>query len=313
VESQLPEWTRVEVDTTKEGWGNEFKGLEKYVKVDAEGKTTLSFADTVLLDIDGNPIKLETTDFSYNPEGTVIKFAQEDRIWVGAWEFTKDENGEYKLKDVVRIRAPRPDTKGVVEDPATVVPHLNKEDMKLMDLFIAQTANIDIFEDGTFPVSKAGLTPDHFTFKQVPSKYGFPEYEYFYPAPPRSETSRFQDMKPRSYPVWVQTDSPSIFINELGTLITTSILDRSTKTYNVKSIIQIEGYIKSSEHLNSPTWFGTYLINKDLQDKSYVEALFLQNNANLVDFIETTGVPFNSFAGAEEILAETFFTTGYPK
>jgi hypothetical protein len=301
--TQLPEGTRIAVDTSKENWVEEFLGLEKYVKVDVEGKTTLSFAGEVLLDVDGKPIELDKTEFYYTPEDTVFTFAQQDRIWVGAWEFVKDEKGEYKLKDVLRILAPRPDANGNIADPALVLPHINKEDNDLMNLFISQIA-IDVFRDDILStqidgLTRSKLTPDHYIFRVSEG------YIYFFPAPLRSETGRFQQMMTRAYPSWLQ-NGPSIYINGLGTLIIDSILDNSQKTIHLKCVINPEKYAVYSKHFDKRYAFWALLNDSNTEDG--IDPFITQNNAKLIKYVKDNNYHIKSFSGkGEDLLNSTIF------
>ena len=126
----IPEGTRIDVDTTKEGWISEFPGLDKYVQVGVDGVGTISFDNGV-------------TSYGYDSKNTIFKFAAKDYIRVAGWEFKKNADGNFEYVDAIRIRAPRPNADGTVEDPANVLPHFNKEDNDLMNLFISETFPAD--------------------------------------------------------------------------------------------------------------------------------------------------------------------------
>lgn len=298
-EAQLPEGTRIDVDTTKEGWINEFPGLEKYVQVGVDGVGTMSF--------DGG-----ATTFGYDSKNTIFKFAAKDNIWVAGWEFKKNVDGNFEYVDAVRIRAPRPNSDGTVEDPANVLPHFNKEDNDLMNKFISETADPDPFKDGNFSIKRRNMTPDHFKLRDADLP-GFIGYVRFLPIGEDGNQDKFvRNLDHDGDPFLVQSNSSAAYINKIGVLLAGSILDSSGSTLTVKSLLQSKGYIKTTPNINDQLWFNIFLFS-GIPDTESEEFLLTNNNSLLEAFNKTKpgDVTIKNISAFKTIVDKTIFSTGY--
>ena len=156
------------------------------------------------------------------------------------------------------------------------------------------------------------MTPDHFIVRDTAlGNFG---YVNFVPVGEDRNQNKFApNASKEGDPFLVQTDSPSIYINGIGTLFSGSVLDSNGETVVVKTVIQSEAYARNSNHLDNQLWFNLFLFTGT--PKNEIENFLVYNNKDILNSYGYTTklgtVTIKKVSTSNLIIDNTFFTIGY--